>query len=265
MLLVIDVGNTHVVIGLYRDSELAGSWRLQSDRNRTVDEYALEVLSLLGTRNAEIRARRGIQASDITNVVICSVVPPLTRVFTKLSQKYFSHTPLIVGPGIRTDLALEVDDPKTLGADRIVNAVAAKKLYGTPAIVIDFGTATTFDVLNRAGVYEGGIIAPGVVISAEALSERAALLPRIELREPNVLIGKNTHDAMLSGIYFGYLSLVSGIIERLRSKLGKDVIVVATGGLASVFAEDLGFVTHVVPDLTLRGLQIIAELNANDA
>jgi len=254
MLLAIDVGNTHIVLGLYDGEELRANWRLRSDIEGTVDEYGTSILSLL-TIN-------GFGKDTVTGIIVSCVVPPLTRVFNKLSLTYFSVEPMIVGPGLKTGIHIACDDPRTVGADRIVNAVAAKELFGAPAIVVDFGTATTFDVVGKSGAYEGGVISPGLIISANALSERAAMLPRIELKRPERLIGKNTHDSMLSGIMFGYAALVDGVINRLKKELGdKDIKIIATGGLANLVSEQLTQKYQIVPDLTLRGLQLIARLN----
>ncbi len=254
ILLTIDVGNTHAVFGLFRGKDLLAHFRLQSDINRTVDEFALQILSLLQVSHCA--------STDVKRVALSCVVPALTRVFTKLSQKYFSVEPLIVGPGVKTGMVIAVDDPRSVGPDRIVNAIAAKALYGTPAVVVDFGTATTFDVVSKQGSYEGGLIAPGLLISAQALFDRAALLPNIELKRPTATIGKNTVESMLAGIIFGYVGLVDGIIERLRREVGSDLKVIATGGLAQLVAEESKCIEQVSPDLTLTGLRLIAEMNA---
>lgn len=251
MLLAIDVGNTNIVLGLYAGKELRASWRLQTDDKRTVDEYAIEVLALLQSSSAS--------ASSVKRMIISCVVPPLLRVFSKLAQKYFSVEPLVVGPGIKTGMLIHVDDPRSVGADRIVNAVAARELFGAPVIVVDFGTATTFDIVSAAGAYEGGIIAPGLLISAEALFERAAMLPTIQLRNPKRLIGKNTQDSMLSGIMFGYASMVDGLIERVTDELKAKPKIVATGGFARLVSEQSRFIDEVVSDLTLQGLRILAD------
>ncbi|MCB0360771.1 MAG: type III pantothenate kinase, partial [Bdellovibrionales bacterium] len=254
MLLAIDVGNTHVVMGLYRRTDKPlreqpmSSWRLQSDRKRTVDEYAIELLTLLSSE--------GVAPAEISQIALSCVVPPLQRVFVKLSRKYLKTTPLVVGPGIKTGMQVHYDDPRSVGADRIVNAVAAKALYGTPVIVVDFGTATTFDVIGASGAYEGGAIAPGLLISADALFEKAAKLPNIELKRPGQLIGKSTIESMRSGIIFGYVSLVDGMIERIREEMEGSVRVIATGGLAAMIADESRFIEAVVPDLTLTGLRL---------
>ncbi|MCB0347015.1 MAG: type III pantothenate kinase [Bdellovibrionales bacterium] len=253
MLLAVDVGNTHVVLGLFVKGELAASFRLQSDVSRTVDEYAIDILTLLQAA--------GFKPEQISQIVISCVVPALTRVFSKLAVKYCSLQPLIVGPGVKTGMQIHCDDPRSVGADRIVNALAAKTLYGAPVVIVDFGTATTFDVVGPQGAYEGGLISPGLIISSNALFEKAAKLSSIELKTPNVLIGKNTADSMLSGIVFGYVGLVDGILDRLRQELGSDLKIVATGGLASMIAEESEYITEVIPDLTLTGLKLVGDMN----
>lgn len=254
MLLAIDIGNTHVVLGVYRGEKLVGSWRLQSDQLRSVDEYAMSMLQML--------EHSGVKPKDISTVILGCVVPTLLRVFTKLSRKYFGQEPLVVGPGLKTGMEIECDDPRTVGADRVVNAVAGKALYGAPCVIVDFGTATTFDVVNSSGVYEGGVISPGILIAAEALHTKAALLPSVELTRPSKVIGKNTRDSMLSGMFFGYVSLVDGILERIISELGSKPSVIATGGLARGIAPESQHIEHVESELTLRGLQLVASLNS---
>lgn len=253
MLLVVDIGNTNIVVGLYRDNELLQSWRLASDTKRTVDEFGLQILALL--------AHEQVEGPSIEQVAISCVVPALSRVFSKLSRKYFQREPLIVGPGLKTGIAIHMDDPRSVGSDRVVNAVAARERFGSPCIIVDFGTATTFDLVGSEGTYEGGVIAPGLLIAADALFERAALLPRIEICKPKSVVGKNTKDAMLSGIFYGYVSLVDGIISRLQEGLGNDASVVATGGLARSIADESKYIQEVIPELTLEGLRLIAGYN----
>jgi type III pantothenate kinase len=185
----------------------------------------------------------------------------LTRVFSKVATKYFQNEALVVGPTTRTDLEIALDDPRSVGADRIVNGVAAKHLFGAPVVVVDMGTATTFDIIGPSGRYEGGMISPGLMISAQALFSRAAMLSNIELKHPPTLIGKNTRDAMLSGIVYGYVGLVDGILARIRHSFGTDTTTIATGGLASLIAAESQYITTVVPELTLTGLKIIDRLN----
>jgi type III pantothenate kinase len=253
MLLVFDVGNTHTVFGLFNGRQLVSSWRVESDRQRTVDEYALQLLSLL--------SNAGVDRKSIDSIVISCVVPALTRVFSKLSQKYFELSPSVVGPDIKLGIDLDVDDPKGVGADRIVNALAARELFGAPSIVVDLGTATTFDVVGEDGRYKGGAISPGLVISAQALFDRAAMLPDIELKTPDMVIGRNTRDSMLSGIVYGYVALVDGMVDRLSRELTKQPAVVATGGLSRVISDQSVRIQKLVPELTLEGLRIIADLN----
>lgn len=252
MLLAIDVGNTHVVLGLYENEYLRGSWRLVSDSRRTVDEYAMSVLELLKSG--------GFAPKQIHRVVIACVVPQLSRVFTKVAHKYLHIEPLIISHETKTGLTIDLEEPERVGADRIVNAVAAAGLVGTPSLVIDLGTATTFDVVDEGAVYRGGVIAPGINLSAEALFSRAALLPSIELRSPDKVVGKNTQEAMLSGIVYGYTELVDGLIDRIKAEMGKDYLIVATGGLARIVAEHSRHVDIVMPELTLQGMKLIADL-----
>ena len=254
MLLAIDIGNTNVVLGIYRDEELLHSFRLNSDTKRTVDEFGLQVISLLD--------HQGIGRESIEQIAMSCVVPALSRVFVKLARKYFQKEALVVGPGVKTGIAVNMDDPRSVGSDRVVNALAARQRFGAPCIVVDFGTATTFDVVGRSGAYEGGVIAPGLLISAEALFERAALLTRIEIVPPKATVGKNTKDAMLSGIFFGYVALVDGLIARLKEEIGGEAFVVATGGLAQSVAEESRCIQEVVPELTLEGLKLIAAYNS---
>ena len=265
MLLAFDVGNTHVVFGLFQGSNLLNSWRLQSDVNRTVDEYALEVLGLVERFLRERSASFGQEcfdnspSSNITAIVICCVVPPLTRVFSKFAQKYFGFEALVVRSDSFPDMPIHTDNPRAVGADRLVNAYAARESFGSPAIIIDMGTATTFDIVGVDGAYEGGIIAPGLNISAQALFSRAAMLPSIQIKHPDHLIGKNTTEAMLSGIVYGYVGLVDGIVSRLRTQLkAQNIQVIGTGGLIALIADDLQFFNKTVPDLTLQGLRLLA-------
>lgn len=253
MLLAIDIGNTHAVLGVFDGTDLKGHWRLQSDVDRTVDEYAIDILALLEAGS--------FAPSSISKIVMSCVVPALSRVFTKFSRKYLDLEPLAVGPGVKTGMKISVDDPRSVGADRIVNAVAAKTLKGSPVICVDFGTATTFDIVGEDGSYQGGVISPGLVISATALFSKAARLPAIELTPPKDVIGRNTVDSMLSGIIYGYVGLVDGIIERLHREMGMKPALIATGGLAGMIADESKYIKEVIPDLTLMGLQIIADGN----
>lgn len=252
MLLVIDIGNTNVVLGVYRGEDLIAHWRVATDSRQMADEYAMILLNLF--------AHNGLDQSDITAVVISSVVPPLTQTFEELTQRYFNLAPLIVRSGIRTGLRIDYDNPREVGADRIVNAVAAYRLYGGPCIVIDFGTATTFDAISANGHYIGGAIAPGIRISAESLYERTSALPRVSLVRPAQAIGRNTVASMQSGIMFGYVGLVEGLIRRIKQELG-PARVIATGGLAEVIAKETPLIDIVDQNLTIFGLRLLHELN----
>jgi type III pantothenate kinase len=253
VLLAIDVGNTNTVFGLWRGDELVGSFRLSTDPERTSDEYGAMLLPLLG--------RREIDPSAVSAVAIASVVPPLQPTLLRLSQDFFSRRPLFVEPGIRTGMPIRYDNPAEVGADRIVNALAARELYGSPVVVVDFGTATTFDVVSAKGEYVGGIIAPGILISAEALFAHASRLYRVDVHEPDALVGRNTAAAMQAGIFYGYVGLVDGILERLSAELPRLEKIVATGGQAELVAKGSRYIKIVEPLLTLIGLRRIHELN----
>jgi type III pantothenate kinase len=253
MLLVIDIGNTNIVLGVYREEELAACWRLATDVHKMADEYIVLLNSLF--------SNEGLSKSEVKGSAISCVVPPLLPVFQEVCRKHLQVEPLVVGPGIKTGVRILIDNPRELGADRIVNAIAVRRLYGTPAIVIDFGTATTFDVVSREGDYLGGAIAPGIGISAEALYREAAQLPRIELAIPKKVIGKNTVTSMQSGVLFGYVALVEGMVERIVEELGEETKVIATGGLAGVIAREASIIQVVNPNLTLEGLRLIYEMN----
>lgn len=255
MLLCFDIGNTNVVVGCFQGEELCAEIRISSTRDRTIDEYTDLLLSLL--------ERRIGTPLKISTSIISSVVPPLTPIFASVIRDHFKHEPLIVGPGIKTGIAIKVNDPSSVGADRIVNAVAVRELFGTPALVVDFGTATSFDFVNQQGVYEGGAIAPGIGISIDSLVRNTAKLPRIEITWPDSIIGKTTTAAMQSGSVVGYLSLVDGLIERFEAEVGPLQHVVATGGLGKLFAKHSKKIKEYDPYLTLRGLKIIAEMNAS--
>ncbi|MGH9380526.1 MAG: type III pantothenate kinase [Thermoanaerobaculia bacterium] len=252
-LVVFDVGNTNTVCGVFVGDELVEDLRLSTSADQTADEYGAVLLPLFG--------RAGLEPTEATAVVISSVVPPLHRTLETLARRYFHCEPLFVEPGIRTGLPIRYDNPSEVGADRIVNAVAARELYGCPVVVVDFGTATTFDVVSREGEYVGGIIAPGVGIAAEALFARASRLFRVDIQRPERLVGRNTAGSMQSGIYYGYLSLVDGILERLIAELGDLKTVVATGGHAELIAADSRYIREVSSRLTLIGLKILHERN----
>ena len=256
MLLVFDVGNTNIVMGVYRDSTLLHSWRLFTDRNQTADEYEIKIRVLLGNAH--------IQAGDISDVIISSVVPPIMPTFERLINKCFGIEPLIVGPGVKTGLPILGDNPREVGADRIVNAVAGVALFGSPLIIIDFGTATTLCVVDEQGRYLGGAISPGIGISAEALFQRAAKLPRIELSKPKSVIGRNTVACMQSGLIYGYVGLVDGLVNRMISELGVEPKVIATGGMAEIISEESETIDVVMENLTLEGLRLIYSLNRKE-
>ncbi len=249
-LLAIDIGNSHTVLGLFSGDTLLESWRLQSDTKRTADEFALQIFALL---EGSVR-----DPGSIARVIISSVVPSLSRVFIRISEKFLKITPVIVDATNCGGIEIDVDNPSSVGADRLVNAIACRDLVGCPAIVVDFGTATTFDVIGENGAYRGGVIAPGVLISADALFQKTAMLPSIDIKRPNAVLGRNTRDSMMAGVYFGYVSLVDGIVERLHEEIGVACPVVATGGLARSIGADSRYIQTVLPDLTLSGLQIIA-------
>ncbi|HEY0783147.1 MAG TPA: type III pantothenate kinase [Thermoanaerobaculia bacterium] len=253
MLILVDVGNTNTVFGVYRGDELVDSFRLSTDTERTGDEYGSLLLPLF--------ARRGVDPAQADAVVISSVVPPLHLTLDHLARHYFGRKPLFIEPGVRTGMPIRYDNPAEVGADRVVNAVAARERYGAPVIVVDFGTATTFDVVNAAGEYVGGIIAPGISISAEALFAHASRLYRVDVRKPDELIGKNTATAMQAGIYYGYIGLVDGILERLVAELPGVKRIVATGGLADMIAAGSRYIQETDAELTLAGLKLIYERN----
>jgi len=249
-LLVVDVGNTNVVLGIYRDDDLVGSWRLATARERTADEYGILTRQLIGD-----------SASSLDGAIVSSVVPPLNSAFAGMIQHHFGIEALFVEPGVKTGIAIHVDNPQEVGADRIVNCVAAFERYGGPSIIVDFGTATTFDVVTANAEYVGGVIAPGLNISAEALFARASRLPRVDIRRPPTVIGTNTVVNMQSGLYFGYLGLVDGILARMKTELPRLKKIVATGGLAKLLAPDSEHIEEVRDDLTLEGLKIIYDRN----
>ena len=253
ILIVVDVGNTNTVCGVFQGDDFIADFRLSTDVDRTADEYAALLLPLL--------AKAEIDPATAKGVVICSVVPPLTPCFQQLSERYFHQQAFFVEPGVRTGLAIRYDNPTEVGADRIVNALAARELYGAPVVVVDFGTATTFDIVNSTGDYAGGVIAPGLVISAEALFSHASRLYQVDVKRPEKLIGSNTGAAMQSGLFFGYVGLVDGILERLMEEIPDVQRVVATGGQADLIAGGSIYIQEVNQSLTLLGLKLIHELN----
>jgi type III pantothenate kinase len=250
--LAIDVGNTNIVLGTFDGETLLASWRLSTDAARMPDEYAALLETLLGFGGRSLRQVRA--------VVVSSVVPALTTTFEQLARVYCQTDPLVVGPDIRTGIPVRYDNPREVGADRIANAVAAIQLYGCPAIVIDFGTATTFDAISGAGEYLGGAIAPGLTIAADALFQHAARLFRVELKRPANAIGRNTGTSVQSGVIFGYVGLIEGLIARFHAEMG-PAKVIATGGLAEVIASQTPAVEIIDPLLTLQGLRLIYDLN----
>ena len=257
MLLAIDVGNTNIVLGLFADRELRESCRLATWPDRTADELWVVVSQLL--------AGRGITLDQIDGVIMSSVVPSLTHTVTEMVGRGLKQDTLIVDAA-NAGLVIRYENPNEVGADRLVNGVAARELYGgsaTPVIVVDFGTATTFDIITAQGEYQGGVICPGVEISADALFQRAARLPRVEVRRPSSLIGRTTVESMQSGLFFGYVAMVEGIVQRLRTALQDEgvPVCVATGGLAQAVADDTDLIDHVNADLTLSGLQLVWERN----
>jgi type III pantothenate kinase len=253
MLLAIDIGNTNVAFGVFEGETLRATWNVATDIDKTADEYAVLLLNLL--------PREGLNLSDIDHVSIACVVPPLLTIFEELSQRYFKISPLVIGPGVKTGVRICTANPREVGADRVANAAAAHHLYSGPMILIDFGTATTLDVLSKEGDYLGGAIAPGILIAAEALFERASKLPRVELVPPEHAIGKNTVTTMQSGIIFGYVGLIESLVKRMNRELGQQAYVVATGGLAKIIAGQTKVVNTVNMHLTLIGLRLIHELN----
>ena len=255
MLLAVDIGNTNVHMGVFAGETLRGTWRMATDVERVADEYAILLLGLIGTA--------GIQADDVRDCVLGSTVPSLTATFQDLIRRYFKTQPLVVGSGVRTGVRILYDTPRDVGVDRIIDAVAALRLYGPPPlVVVDCGTATVFDAISRDGDYLGGAIAPGIGLSAETLFARASKLYRVELQKPQTAIGKNTVHALQAGIMFGYVGLVEGIVARFTRELGGTARVIGTGGWATTIARETDVIELVDPNLTLHGLRFIHEMNA---
>ncbi|MBT2668186.1 MULTISPECIES: type III pantothenate kinase [Bacillales] len=253
MIFVLDVGNTNTVLGVYDEDILKYHWRIETNRHKTEDEYGMVIKSLL--------QHEGLSFDQFDGIIISSVVPPIMFALERMCKKYFGIKPLIVGPGIKTGLNIKYENPREVGADRIVNAVAGIQEYGSPLIIVDFGTATTYCYINEDKQYMGGAIAPGINISTEALYSKAAKLPRIEISRPEGIIGKNTVSAMQAGILYGYVGQVEGIVNRIKEQSNLEPTVIATGGLATLIANESTVIDVVEPFLTLKGLQLIYKRN----
>jgi type III pantothenate kinase len=253
MLLAFDIANTNIKIGMFQDDELRATWRISTGVQRMPDEYAVMLLNLL--------RHQGIDFKDIKEGAMSCVVPPLLTTFNELFQRYFNIKPLIVGPGVKTGLRIRMDNPREVGSDLIANAAAALSLYKAPIIVVALGTASAFAIISKDGDYIGGVIAPGIGISAEALYTRTAALPRVELARPKKAIGTNTQAAMQSGLIFGYAGLIDGIVSRIQEELGEKATVVATGGYAAIIAKETKTIDEVNPNLTLIGIKVIHDMN----
>jgi len=253
MLLTIDIGNTTIAIGLFQGKKLIRDWRIMTDRGKTSDEFMVLLVSLFQYAKIDLKKVKGI--------IISSVVPPLTPIFQSAGENLFAVRPLVVGPGLRTGMPILYENPLEVGADRVVAALAAYEKYGGPCIVVDFGTATTFDAVSDRGEYLGGAIAPGIQISAEALYLKTAKLPRIEIRKPKKAIGRTTVASMQSGLYFGYIGLVDKIVSEVKGELGKKAAVISTGGFGGQITPEIGAIDHFEPNLVLDGLRILFERN----
>ena len=253
MLLAIDIGNTNIVFGVYEDRNIIDYWRINSDSYKTADEYGILFREALKSANAVIK--------DIDHVIIASVVPPLTAVIKRMTQRYFKVNAFIVDENTKTGVKIGYENPKDVGADRIVNAVAAYTIYGGPVIIVDFGTATTFCAVSKESEYLGGVIAPGIMISLEALFQKTAKLPKVILELPKTVIGRNTITSIQSGIIYGYAGLVDEVVDRIKKEMGGDPYVVATGGLAEMIVPQTRNIKEINPMLTLEGLRLVFEMN----
>jgi type III pantothenate kinase len=252
-LLAIDVSNTHTKIGVYDGDRLVRNWRVRTEHDRTADEYGVLLLGLFGAAGASV--------SEIGGVIVASVVPPMNTTIDELARTYFGHEPMHVGPGIKTGMPIHYDNPKEVGADRIVNTLAAHHLFGGPCIVVDFGTATTFDCVSKRGEYLGGVITPGLGIALDALCAKTAKLPKVELVKPSKVVGKTTVHAIQAGAIYGYVALVDGLVDRIRGEIGAGARVIATGGFGGLLAPESRTIEAVDEFLTLDGLRLIYRLN----
>ncbi len=253
MILTMDVGNTNTVLGLYKENEMRTHWRISTDKNKTPDEYGILLHNLFESAN--------LSSNKVKGIIISSVVPPIVRVLKKTANKYFGVKPLVVGPGVKTGMNIKMDNPREVGADRIVNAVAGHHFYDGALIIVDFGTATTFCAVSENGDYLGGAIAPGIGISAEALFNQSAKLPRIELLSPKRAVAKNTISGMQAGIVYGFVGQVEYLIDKFKEELSAESTVIATGGLVSLISRETDKIDVIEPFLTLKGLHVIGEMN----
>jgi type III pantothenate kinase len=255
MLLCIDIGNTNIVLGIFQDDKMLNHWRIRTERDMTGDEVGILINNLFMPTQSEVKS--------ISNIIISCVVPPLLSDFKDFCLLYLNREPMVVGPGIETGMPIKYDNPKEVGADRIVNAVAAYQKYKTGLIVVDFGTATTFDYISPEGAYEGGAIAPGIIVSSEALFQKASKLPRVEIfAKPKTAVAKDTISSINSGLIYGYAGMVDGIVNRIKEEIRLDLTVIATGGLAPLIKSEARSIDHLEEFLTLEGLKIIYKLNS---